>query len=137
MKHLTVPWYPTAGNHDIAWRAREDRKMNMKAILSASLVRSGMPSSIKLLVYCVVWRRGRPADGERTFHKASLQKVSPRQTAWLKEMLEKAKGADQVFLFIHHPRWKGGNYGDDWQRIHKMLVEAGNVKCGILPAMTM
>src|SRR5690606_7650172 len=32
-----------------------------------------------------------------------------------------------VFIFLHHPRWKGGGYGDDWARVHERLVEAGNV----------
>jgi hypothetical protein len=32
-----------------------------------------------------------------------------------------------VFLFVHHPRWTGGNYGDDWDRVHERLVAAGNV----------
>ena len=42
-------------------------------------------------------------------------------------MLKKAKDAEHVFLFIHHPRWLGRGYGDDWERVHKRLKDAGNV----------
>ena len=35
--------------------------------------------------------------------------------------------AQHVFVFCHHPRWTEGNYGDDWRRVHALLVAAGNV----------
>jgi len=128
MKHLTVPWYPTAGNHDIAWRGEGRPEDEHEGDFERVFGPVWYAIKHKNCWFIVLFGdEGDPQTGERTFHKDSAQKVSPRQTAWLKEMLEKAKGADQVFLFIHHPRWKGGNYGDDWQRIHKMLVEAGNV----------
>jgi hypothetical protein len=31
-----------------------------------------------------------------------------------------------VFVFLHHPRWLA-RYGDDWERVHRLLAEAGNV----------
>ena len=33
-----------------------------------------------------------------------------------------------MFVFLHHPRWIGGGYGDDWQRVHELLAAAGNVR---------
>jgi hypothetical protein len=37
------------------------------------------------------------------------------------------KDAPHVFVFCHHPRWVGGNYGSDWDQVHERLVRAGNV----------
>ena len=48
---------------------------------------------------------------------------------WLAETLEHTKSAQHVFVFCHHPRWTEGNYGDDWRRVHALLVAAGNVTC--------
>ena len=53
--------------------------------------------------------------------------MSPAQLGWLEATLKKAKGAEHVFVFLHHPRWHGQNYGDDWNKVHKVLVGAGNV----------
>jgi hypothetical protein len=65
--------------------------------------------------------------GKKSFNKAALQKMSDRQFNWLKKTLDKAKDADHVFLFLHHPRWLGTHYGDSWQRVHHVLKNAGNV----------
>jgi hypothetical protein len=33
-----------------------------------------------------------------------------------------------VFVFLHHPRWIGGNYeGSNWDQVHEILAAAGNV----------
>jgi hypothetical protein len=53
--------------------------------------------------------------------------MSPQQTAFLKDALELAKDAKHVFVFLHHPRWTGGRYGNDWGRVHQLLKGAGNV----------
>ena len=70
---------------------------------------------------------GDPKTGEKTFGKPAAQKISPEQFTWLDQTLTKAKGAEHVFLFLHHPRWLGRGYGDDWDRVHKRLKDAGNV----------
>ena len=31
------------------------------------------------------------------------------------------EAADNVFVFLHHPRWLKNNYGDDWE--HDIVVE--------------
>ena len=44
------------------------------------------------------------------------------------KLLHGGKDCNHQFIFLHHPRWIGGNYGDDWKkRVHPLLVEAGNV----------
>jgi len=70
---------------------------------------------------------GDPQTGEKTFGKPTAQKMSPEQFSWLDQTLTKAKGAEHVFLFLHHPRWLGRGYGDDWDKVHKRLAGAGNV----------
>ena len=70
---------------------------------------------------------GDPETGEKNFSKAACQVMSPQQTRWLQNTLKKAENARHVFLFLHHPRWNGGHYGDDWDRIHTILKQAGNV----------
>ena len=69
-----------------------------------------------------------PKTGERNFSKPASQRMSPEQLAWLKATLESGKDKKDVFVFLHHPRWIGGRYGDDWERIHPVLADAGNVR---------
>ena len=39
------------------------------------------------------------------------------------------KECNQIFVFLHHPRWLGGGYeGCNWPDVHKTLADAGNVK---------
>jgi hypothetical protein len=46
----------------------------------------------------------------------------------LKQALARGKDCNHQFIFLHHPRWIGGKYGDDWKkRVHPLLVDAGNV----------
>ena len=45
------------------------------------------------------------------------------------EALKKLSDCNQVFVFLHHPRWLGGGYeGSNWPEVHQRLVKAGNVK---------
>ncbi|MEY3160232.1 MAG: hypothetical protein RIT25_223, partial [Planctomycetota bacterium] len=69
---------------------------------------------------------GNPETGEKNFHKPECQRMSDAQFAWLQEVLQKARGANHVFVFLHHPRWLE-RYGDDWKKVHEALVAAGNV----------
>ncbi|MHC4247271.1 MAG: metallophosphoesterase family protein, partial [Planctomycetota bacterium] len=69
-----------------------------------------------------------PKTGERNFSKPASQRMSPEQFAWLKTTLASAKDKKDVFVFLHHPRWIGGGYGDDWERVHPVLAGAGNVR---------
>ena len=54
--------------------------------------------------------------------------MSKKQKDWLTETLKKARKADHVFIFLHHPRWWDGSlYGTDWKSVHTILKKAGNV----------
>ncbi len=131
MSHLLCPWFPVVGNHDVYWRGAEGQAAP-----------PGENDSLYERHFGPLWYafehkncfflalhsdEGDPATGRKDFDRPAAQKMSPAQFAWLEDTLRKARGADHVFLFLHHPRWLKGGYGDDWDRVHQLLVEAGNV----------
>ncbi|RYG67087.1 hypothetical protein EON77_16805, partial [bacterium] len=138
MDRLTCPWFPVAGNHDVYWRDSDKSGDARPAGENAPLFEQHFGPlwyafEHKNSFFIVLFTdEGDPATGVKTFHTPEAQRMSDAQFAWLKETLAKAKGAEHVFVFQHHPRWLGTRgthegYGDDWERVHKLLVEAGNV----------
>lgn len=133
MNQLISPWFPVAGNHDIYWRDK-DKSGDTKPV--------GEHESEYEMHFGPLWYafehknswfivlysdEGVPATGVKNFNLPASHIMSPEQKTWLGETLEKASDAEHVFLFLHHPRWTGGQYGDSWDEVHEMLVDAGNV----------
>ncbi|MEZ6242948.1 MAG: LamG-like jellyroll fold domain-containing protein [Phycisphaerales bacterium] len=128
MDQLLCPWFPVAGNHDVYWRGPGKPKNEHDADYEMHFGPLWYAFEHKNCWFIALYSdEGNPETGEKNFNKPDCQVMSDEQFDWLAETLERAKGADHVFLFLHHPRWLGGNYGDDWERVHKLLVDAGNV----------
>ncbi len=129
MDNLLCPWFPVAGNHDVYWRGSEPKPPGEhEGRYETHFGPLWYAFEHKNCWFLVLYTdEGNPDTGEKTFSKPECQRMSPEQLAWLEATLERTKDADHVFAFMHHPRWLGGQYGDDWNKVHDLLESAGNV----------
>lgn len=130
MAKLAMPWFPVVGNHDLYWRGKgpgprgghaADFEQHFGPLWYAFRHKNSWFVALDS-------DEGDPATGKQDFNDPACQTMSPEQFAWLDATLEKTKGADNVFVFLHHPRWLKNNYGDDWERVHARLAANGNVR---------
>ena len=129
MDQLLCPWFPVAGNHDIYYRGPNPPEGEHEANYEVHFGPLWYAFEHKGCWFIVLFSdEGDPATGKKSIQNPESQKMSPEQFAWLKQTLKQASDAEHVFLFLHHPRWLGRNYGDDWEKVHEALVEAGNVR---------
>ena len=130
MNQLNMSWFPVAGNHDVYWRGPNRPEGEHEADYEMHFGPLWYAFRHKNAGFIALFSdEGDPATGEKSFHGAKYQNVSDEQMAFIKEALARLKECDHVFLFLHHPRWLGGkNYGgSNWDVVHKLLAEAGNV----------
>lgn len=128
MNKLNIPWFPVAGNHDVYWRGEGRPENEHDGDYEEHFGPLWYAFQHKDCWFIVLYSdEGNFETGEKNFKKAGCQKMSDSQIAFLKKSLVLAKEAKHVFVFLHHPRWTGGNYGNDWDRVHKILTDAGNV----------
>ena len=129
MKKLLCPWFPVAGNHDVYYRGPNPPTGEHDRNYEMHFGPLWYAFEHKNCWFIVLYSdEGNPVTGEKNFNKPECQRMSKEQFAWLRETLEKSRSADHVFLFLHHPRWLGNNYGNDWDRIHAELKKNGNVR---------
>jgi len=128
MGALTMPWFPVAGNHDIYWRGEGRPPEEHEGRYEVHFGPLWYAFDHKGCTFIVLYTdEADPETGERNFNKPNSQRMSEEQLRWLKGALKDAKQSRHVFVFMHHPRWLGGKYGDDWERAHRLLAAAGNV----------
>jgi len=128
MDRLDMPWFPVAGNHDVYWRGagrpEREHEENYERHFGPLWYAFEHKGCWFLTLFA---DETNPDTGEKRFGDPAHQRMSPEQFAWLQETLARTGDARHVFVFLHHPRWLGGQYGDDWNRVHELLVAAGNV----------
>ncbi len=129
VKSLAMEWYPVAGNHDVYWRGEGKPKTEHEEDFEHAFGPLWYSFEYKRCLFITLFSdEGDPVTGAKSYDNPANQKMSSRQMAWLKETLNKAQNIKHVFLFLHHPRWKEGGYGKDWEKVHKLLKEARNVR---------
>ncbi|MEM7167206.1 MAG: LamG-like jellyroll fold domain-containing protein [Planctomycetota bacterium] len=119
MNELQMPWYPVAGNHDVYARPR-------KAGGHTELYKEQFGPLYYSFDYKWAHFIALFSDEQLAFHNpAKNQNMSPQQMQWLREDLAQTQ-AEQVFVFLHHPRWTYP--GCNWPEVHDILAADGRVQ---------
>ncbi|EMI56027.1 beta-galactosidase [Rhodopirellula sallentina SM41] len=130
MDNLRMKWFPVAGNHDVYWRGdgktpQGHHESNYEEHFGPLWYTFAHKNAGFIVLYS---DEGDPVTNEKSFSEGRLQTMSSEQLEFLKQSLEMHSERDHVFVFLHHPRWIGGGYsGGNWDVVHEMLREAGNV----------
>lgn len=109
MDKLTVPWYPTAGNHDVftpIWDTNDRTFEELyKSYFGPLYYSFDYKNSHFIIMYTDEAMTSKPV-------------ISNTQIQWLKSDLEGTKKTN-IFIFLHKPVWR---YEDNnWEAIHQLL----------------
>ncbi len=130
MGELTMPWFPVAGNHDVYWRGpnrpAQGHELNYETHFGPLWYWFEHKGAGFIVLYT---DEGDPQDGSKGFRRQRHVQMSEEQIAWISKTLQATQRLDHVFVFLHHPRWRTGYYGENnWNRVHELFVKAGNVR---------
>ncbi len=129
MKGLKRPWFPVAGNHDIYWRGPNKPENEHEGDFEKHFGPLWYWFKHKGCGFLVLFSDEHPSGEAKDFTKLTQNQFSPEQMTWAKQALQEMKGLQHVFVFLHHPKWIEEKYPNaQWPAVHKMLVEAGNVR---------
>lgn len=130
MAGLEMPWYPVAGNHDVYWVGKNRPPGHHEQNYERHFGPLWYAFAYKNAGFIVLYSdEGDAETNKKGFNDFGLQQMSQRQLNFLDQALADLKSSDHIFVFLHHPRWTGGNYeGSNWGVVHQKLSDAGNVK---------
>ena len=129
MDGLKMRWYPVAGNHDIYWRGKDRPRGQHEANYEQHFGPLWYSFRHKNAAFVVLYSDEGDAKGNKGWRKPEQNRMSAEQMTWLKRTLATMQQADHVFVFLHHPRWRKKKYvGSNWDAVHAILKEAGNVR---------
>ncbi|TWU46290.1 cyclic 3',5'-adenosine monophosphate phosphodiesterase [Rubripirellula tenax] len=130
MNGLKMRWFPVAGNHDVYWRGKTppppgQHESNYEKHFGPLWYSFRHKDAGFIVLYS---DEGDPETNAKGFHEGRLQTMSDAQLDFLKIALDEHKERENVFVFLHHPRWVGRGYaGGNWDVVHETLKSAGNV----------